>query len=498
MERMLPMSAITSRAPHPRPFRNRPAARLSLAQVAVSWALLPIFAIALGCGSPCRPGTVQFYDRCVAVPDEAPPAPPPPCGMDCPAETPLCDEALGRCVACLSDADCDAAAPLCQAGACTPCPDPATCGARCCGGAQWVAHALRIACVGAAADEAALNVAFPGQVPRLEARACQPPERLPDQKAIAAAFDDGRIGLSTERLVRCRSSTGAAVYDACLSVFAGRALPGQPCQHNRECESDNCIFSPDCTNGTCGEGPDCDAVRGCRPGRACVEGQCRAVAPGQPCGLGGDCGRDDLYCSADSRCRPRADRGESCADRPCLGSAQCNPRSQLCTRLPNPGEACFGICEGDALCIDDICRARVATDQPCSARQPCAAGHRCQQGTCRPVRKPGQACTPGDPCVFGTVCRDGQCQGGAFENEACGPAGFCVEGRCTAADLCQRANLGDPCSLTDLIPCQTGLRCDGTTCIATAIEGTACQASPECAPGLSCQALVCTKECSTP
>lgn len=79
-----------------------------------------------------------------------------PCGGACAAPTPLCREADGTCVACLTDRDCtDLAAARCDtaAGACAPCDDSAQCAGRtgtevCAGAGAGAAAGSCVECTG--------------------------------------------------------------------------------------------------------------------------------------------------------------------------------------------------------------------------------------------------------------------------------------------------------------------------------------------------------------
>ncbi len=167
------------------------------------------------CEDPARPVCLQnLCDSCEAAPN-----PHNTCALMSP-NRPLCDDATGGCVQCLSSAGCpDAAAPICVKGQCVPCPSHAACAA---------ANPATPVCDGAKCVEC-----FTGE-------GCT----IPDRPLCMAG-----------RCVRCDEPGAAA--DACVNRGAGA---GTACDAaTGRCEE--CLTSANCKETT---KPIC-IVRACVP-----------------------------------------------------------------------------------------------------------------------------------------------------------------------------------------------------------------------------------------
>lgn len=228
--------------------------------------------------------------------------------------------------------------------------------------------------------------ASPGQ---LDGAACSNPDECVSQNCV---FDPAECPSGCCE-GRCQGSTPPAT-----------SLPaqlGEACMQARW-GPDNCVAGTVCSyvSSTCvqvpGAGEDCIRTGGrCQPGLACVwhsdlSGTTCTALPGvgEPC--------PDLRCNeVNLVCDPAAHicvtgslPGGPC---PCASlTFWCNPQTQLCERLPGPGESC----ERQMLCDDTSTFCDLNTDAT---------------GLCQPRKPPGGTCTDPWDCATTDCGTDGKC-----------------------------------------------------------------------------------------
>lgn len=241
---------------------------------------------------------------------------------------------------------------------------------------------------------------------------------------------------------------------ACQRVFTGKVRNYDPCLSSEECAGENavCGFSPNCSDaccagscrdlgappkigepctGSCEVGAYCafdpmggpsvcaerrkagqscaDAFNACAEGLFCdysgQEPTCRERrGVGQACEGTSQCA-EGLHCytrGTSYTCEPLPGEGEPCApyNYPACARADnyCDPASERCLRLPEPGQTCveYSECVPYAQCRDSRCVARGGLGEPCgpSVGYVDCLGHlTCVDGTCK-EREPEPVCEP--------------------------------------------------------------------------------------------------------
>lgn len=280
-------------------------------------------------------------------------------------------------------------------------------------------------------------------------------------------------------------------------------------------------------------------TQGCDPGALDSVADCRAIfsgtlAPGAACHRTEQCA-GDAYCDSATggdrcggTCTPRKAAGA-----PCSESNECSAANGgvgLCARDPAgsgqyvcvSGSGGAGAVGQGGTCVysgglpSERCAAGLFCDRPLDS-----TGTRSPTGTCRPPIALGAACDSGDdPCVPGAYCfgRTGAktCQTVTLSQElqSCARSDttftYCDYFSGLTCDetteKCVRTgdgSLGARCDTTDagdLIPCQSGLYCDGTlgTCQPVKHAGEACDTDSQCDVGRcdtasqKCLAYYCT------
>ena len=121
---------------------------------------------------------------------------------------------------------------------------------------------------------------------------------------------------------------------------------------SRRCEpplqpGDSCLNSG---GASCGEGNYCDWDAG-----ICRENP----RVGESCDFSGEC-QADAFCDTNNGwvCEALAAFGESCGGHDQCETGYCP--NGLCGTKPSPGQTCYGRCEGDLDCVDNVCVEAVA------------------------------------------------------------------------------------------------------------------------------------------
>lgn len=343
--------------------------------------------------------------------------------VDCPMETPACNQATHECV----PADCadgkkngDETDFDCGGPVCSPCDDDLLC--------DVASDCKSLVC---------------GQNNH-----CTPP-----------ACDD-TIKNGTEGDVDC----GADCSDKCD--------PDQTCNIDGDCEGNDCTG----VAGTCV--PNCnDTVKNVDETDVdCGGGTCDDCDIGQDCaGSNGNC--KSGLCGANDKCVAKSPLGaacmqgnqclsNNCVDGVCCGSANCNGTCKSCA-VPGAEGTCQDFASG--------------TDPD----NECAGAQVCQSGNCK--KPDGQACGANGECLTGHFCTDGVCCGSLCNGtcEACniaGSPGTCTKvangqdpaNECSGVTSCNGA--GVCTKLANGTACGVGGECTSTNCIDGVCCDTACGA----------------------
>jgi hypothetical protein len=250
-------------------------------------------------------------------------------------------------------------------------------------------------------------------------------DRLPEGSLcrFSAQCDDGLV------------CTGTVTYGLCVPTPG----EGEPC--TEVCLEPGRLFCDlDASPPTCATrraaGSSCMGLpSACAEGLLC-NGEMVCVAPGDEgdaCASTGEC-REDLAC-AEGVCGPLPLAGAPCSDlNTCAPGSFCDYYQfpALCTPRLAEAEPCLGIpleCEGELGCYFDasfagVCAATAALGDPCSVdRDTCAAGSRCEDGTCTAPPPPTLA-------PVGAPCDDRQCTASAYCAGVPSGAGICWSPEC--------------------------------------------------------------------
>jgi len=284
---------------------------------------------------------------------------------------------------------------------------------------------------------------------------------------IKQAIDDGKVvydGTKVEGCLNAIEKRGCSLEGEpaeCTAALDGTVEVGGDCEMDTECKGGDtyCKVAAACP-GKCASkelaGGDCDGDDDCAAGLKCSEATAKCIVPaalGQPCEGGGtapEC-QPGLFClgSDDDGKKPGACKtfedgfsgklGDPCffdgkpactADLRCIVQSVDTTTGKIVTACGAPfaaGAACkIAIpdgCPTDQYCkvpqnsFDGTCTPRPAAGQACGKLfddDLCAAGARCENGTCRARQHLGAQCTVDD------VCYSEHCVGGA-----CAPSGSC-------------------------------------------------------------------------
>jgi len=289
--------------------------------------------------------------------------------------------------------------------------------------------------------------------------------------------------------------------DGCVQCLdALHCDDGIACTENA-CVANDCVFTPDDARCPADESY-CNGVEFCDPLLDCQ-------STGDPCPDDHLCNENTDTCGecvADTDCDDAVGcTDDICLDGGCVYSANdshCKDDQVFC----NGGEFCDALlgcksggdpCDKSEFCNEgsDSCD-ECQTDEDCDEADPCAVGHACVNGQCRPGL-PVDCSTSGDQCNIAvcdpsggegncdarTPLPDGaQCDDELFctDNDVC-KSGFCV-GRqqdCSATtDQCNLGTCNEETDRCEAVPMEDGIACDdsrfctvGDVCVAGACEG---------------------------
>ena len=224
-------------------------------------------------------------------------------------------------------------------------------------------------------------------------------------------------------------------------------------------------------------------------------------------GLRNGCG----LCNEDDPSAPATDVLDVCngEDEDCDGVIDEDPGcpgEEVCRAGQCFAECVFGECDGNQVCVGEVC-----ADDPCDAVV-CPFGLTCDQGVCvNPCE--GMGCNGSDVCVLGEcvvdncyingcapglLCVDGVCEADPCSEVECPAGSFCRSGECV--DSCAEIScpgdarcvdgecVQDPCALVE---CPEGDLCRDGACYSP--EGPGC-GDVGCDPGRLCRDGVCVDD----
>jgi hypothetical protein len=284
-------------------------------------------------------------------------------------------------------------------------------------------------------------------------------EELPNWQA---AIDDGRMTYHGEQVETCVADIGARSCeafnerggDACSAVFEGATAVGQPCTLGDECAGDaRCEFDSGCP-GRCaplgGEGEDCGENDDCASGLVC-NGTCE-----QPAGAGDLCQAGNADCSLGYLCVGADEANGLAGNCRTYDEVFAGGQGEGCDIAG--GEWCSAdlVCQVDTITADGIeasCAANVGSAEPCRLAVPdqCPDDEFCDvpammiEGTCKPRPTIGQACAGlgGDVCAAGARCNAGTCKGltalggSCADDDVCYSENCSLDGECVSGNSCE-------------------------------------------------------------
>ncbi len=214
----------------------------------------------------------------------APDAATPPCKSDKECPIGVCDKPSGRCVACLSAADCTVAPNTwCKPHFYVCAPAPALCGSSIeCKATQQVCDAKAKMCVDCLGQDD-----------------CAAGETCWDSVCIKLECPLGSVGCSADGLSQrtCDPTTGT--WGAYLS-----------CDDLNSCTTDTCVSGTGCGHVTLLDGAPCNDGDACTSGDACIAGSCAKGVLPVSCDDGKACTTD--ACLPDKGCVHTPDGSDGC------------------------------------------------------------------------------------------------------------------------------------------------------------------------------------------
>ncbi|MCA1828272.1 MAG: hypothetical protein LC689_15215 [Myxococcales bacterium] len=242
---------------------------------------------------------------------------------------------------------------------------------------------------------------------------------------------------------------------ACKRAVKGTLPPGAACSWLYECAAGTC--APDVA-GSCpasckavsGEGGPCDPGCDDRLGMRCIDNVCsRLHTVDQKCGGDSDCAAG-LYCDGFGKCAERAFLQAVCeTDHMCADGLWCDRSAE-----------------------GGLCRAQIATGEPCTASSAeailnaCVTGDVCKGFTFAKTGATAGTCTPTGEVGAGCVA--------SAQVTGCGEGLVCIGGKCAEKPA------GGPC--TGGADCKDGVAyCDGAQCHLLKEAGETCGSDIECA-----------------
>jgi hypothetical protein len=363
----------------------------------------------------------------------------------------VCDGG-GKCVECLTNADCPAANPLCSAGnICIP----VTCDDGMLNGAE-----TDIDCGGGTCDPCNTdnNCAADGD--------CFHGDCGGNGKCAAPTCTDG-IKNGGEYL----TGVGGETDEDCGGPCADKCGPGKGCNVNGDCDGNECTGM----NGTCV--PNCadGVLNNAETAIDCGGGTCGGCMVGQACGMSDSNCVMTAYCDAGT-CAAKKAPGVTCAAmNECLMGI-CDPTDDVCCNV-----MCSGTCQSCKLAGSAGTCSPVPfgadPDSECAGAEVCNGANQC--------RKP-----QGEPCAANAECLNDICVDGVCCNNSC-------MGTCKACDLASSVGTctNVPSGQDPADECGGALTCNGNgACFAG--NGTMCAVGAQCQSGNCVDGVCCNTACN--
>jgi hypothetical protein len=271
------------------------------------------------------------------------------------------------------------------------------------------------------------------------ADACDGYFRSPPASSLGPAKTARRLDFDGVAAKQCNEALAAegcdatsrevrVVPDACLNMFQGHVVDGDPCSFDQECASSRCDL-PACGDGvccvgTCGPtrprgraGDACDRMSECIDG-FCSDHVCHSLGVAQATCTGDEqcdyglaclqtspslpgacgklpkigelcpyrrCGDLNATCDASTHCMARGLPGAPCsAHGDCSAFAECDMTNHVCIDLPRLGMRCDVACAGDAWCDFEADPTLGTCMEPQPNGTPCDEADKCASQSCKP------------------------------------------------------------------------------------------------------------------
>ncbi|MBW2527656.1 MAG: hypothetical protein JRI23_25970, partial [Deltaproteobacteria bacterium] len=316
---------------------------------------------------------------------------------------------------------------------------------------------------------------------------------------------------------------------------SGQCLPlaanGTSCALGSECQSGFCADGV-CCNTACG-GPcdECDTGTvgtcellsdGANGDPACAPFLCDGAQADCPttCTNNNDCVASS-FCNSSNVCDGKKALGQSCSDGTECDSGNCVDDVCCNTSCGNDCDACdlsgsLGVCTpmlqgspGEPSCDPYLCNGAIATcPTTCTIDANCAGGNYCSASNlCEAKKANGQPCSAGNECTNG-YCADGYCcnTACAASCDACDLGGSL--GTCTVVSqgelgepvcspyVCDGNQAGCPNTCSTNNDCIPASYCDNGSCSTKKANGSLCSANDQCQSDRCVDGFCCNTLCS--
>lgn len=370
--------------------------------------------------------------------------------VDCPnATAPTCEPDSGACVRCVADSDC-ALGEFCQSHGCKAPPASGCSADTQCKAVPQLSHCLATAgrCVACLTDAQCPRPTVGGVTCDLTNHACRVVIPGCDADADCAASPFGkRCDVARRKCVQCQDDSQCPTGAHCTRTHTCDATPActdATCPHDKpHCRSDRscveCLISSQCPSGQLCTSNHCVARQnGCYTSALCTD-------PTPACDLAT---RTCVTCRSDTDCHLRFCDAGTCVS--CTGDLECLEKTLTLRPFCDHGACaqCLGDinCSGGLVCLDHLCAAN-PLGTPCPATGVCPRDLVCLADPGAGASYCRAAC---DVYAASSGCpADQRCTLARFSGGL--PTGACVP---TTPGLPEE---GDVCA--DQQPCDTGLVC---------------------------------------
>ncbi|MEZ4268534.1 MAG: MopE-related protein, partial [Myxococcota bacterium] len=369
----------------------------------------------------------------------------------CGGDTPHCNVATNKCVACVTAGQCNdqvaCTVDACVNNACTH--TPADAGTACQGGVCSGASAICVQCVSdtqCSGSTPHCNVATNKCVECVNAEQCDDGVQCTvdacgegnvcthTASQPGTACDGGVCSGDTKKCVECVSDTQCSGDESHCNVASNtcvECVSSEHCDDSLECTVDACSEGHTCSNTLAEAGAPCDGGVCSGDTTMCVE-----------CASDADCGGDNPHCNPTTNGCVACVTAAHCDDEIECTVDACGSNNTCSNGLAEAGAPCDGgVCSGDTtMCVECVADTQCGGDIPhCNT-----ADNSCVE------------CVNAGQCADGDACSEDACDGNKCVNTP----------NATVGDDCS-VGLGE-CLRSGVIVCQE----DGSTaCDAEVVEG---------------------------